>query len=295
MTKVQLPLFEDKTMLPTGKHHISYSELFEWMECSYRHKLKHIDKLDADGSTVHTAFGHALHGALEQYALTGIMPPIKDVKLEFEKAVSELLFTDKAVTVEEAKEFLNVIEPILEEAPKFLDESFPGWKLVSAEEQLFESIKGQKNKYFKGFIDLVIKVPKTKKGKTTSLSGLKGEPVSGEWVYYLLDWKTTNYGWTTEQKRSFEKHMQLVLYKHFWCSKVGIELEDVRCGFVFLRRRARKDGTRIEIMPVSVGPKAVEKALNNLHNALNQIQSGRAIKNKMSCRFCQFQNTKHCP
>lgn len=293
--KIQLPLLIDPYVLPTGKCHISYSELIDWLECSFRHKLKHIDKIELDGASIHTVFGHVLHEALEQYVLTGTMPPIEKSRLDFERGVSELLFTERAATVEEAKEFLSAIEPILQEAPKFLDEQFPGWKIVSAEDQLFEWIEGQKGKYFKGFIDLVIKVPKTKKGKITSLSGLKGETVPGEWVYWIIDWKTTNWGWRAEQKQSFEKQMQLVLYKHFWCTKMNINLEDVRCGFGFLRRTARKDGTRIDIMPVSVGPKAVEKALNHLHNALNQIQSGRAVKNKMSCRFCPYSGTINCP
>lgn len=293
--KIQLPLFEDDTILPTGKYHISYSELFDWLECSYRHKLKHIEKLDMDGPSIHTAFGHVLHGALEEYALTGQMPSVEECTLDFERRIGELFFTEKAVTVEEAKEFIECIGPILEQAPGFLDENFPGWKIVSAEEKLFEPIEGYPNKHFKGFIDLVIKVPKIKKGKTTRLSGLKGEAVPGESVYWLLDWKTTNWGWRAQQKRSFEKQMQLVLYKYFWCKKMGVDLKDARCGFAFLKRSPRKDGNRTELLPVSVGPRAVEKALTHVHSALNQIQSGRYIKNKMSCRFCPYSGTVHCP
>ena len=31
--------------LLTGKPHVSFSEIKDWVECSYRHKLIHIDKL----------------------------------------------------------------------------------------------------------------------------------------------------------------------------------------------------------------------------------------------------------
>jgi hypothetical protein len=291
----QLPLFEDETRLPTGKNHISYSELFNWMECSYHHKLKHINKIDLDGASIHTAFGHVVHGALEQYVVTGKMPNVEECIEDFKKRLGELLFTDKAVTAAEAQEFIDAMPNILEQAPKFLDEEFPGWTLVAAEEYLFEPIEGQTNKYFKGFIDLVIKVPKRRKGKITRLSGLKGETVNGEWVYWLIDWKTTNWGWRAEQKRSFEKQMQLILYKHFWCQKMNVPLKEARCGYGFLRRKPRKDGTRIDVLPISVGPTAVEKALKQLHNALNQIQNKRFIKNKMSCRFCPYAGTVHCP
>lgn len=293
--KRQLPLFEDPYVLPTGKYHISYSELTDWIECSHRHKLKHVQKINMDGPSIHTAFGHVVHAALEHYVIYKKLPPIEECLAEFREKLGELLFTEKAVTAKDAKEFLDAMPEILEQAPKFLDEEFPGWKLISAEELLFEPIEGQTNKHFKGYIDLVIKVPKKKRGKSTRLSGLKGETVPGEWVYWLIDWKTTNWGWRTEQKRSFQKQMQLVLYKHFWCQKHGIDLKDTRCGFGFLRRRPLKDGTRISVMPVSVGPKAVQKALGILHDGLNQIRTGRAVKNKMSCMWCPYKFTKHCP
>lgn len=293
--KIQLPLFEDNTILPTGKYHISFSELSDWFECSYRHKLKHVQKLNFDGPSIHTAFGHVLHGALEEYVKTGKVPSEESCIEELKQKLGELLFTEKAVTAEDAEEFIKAVAPLLEQAPRWLDKEFPGWKLVSAEEYLFEPIPGQVNKYFKGFIDLVIKVPKRKKGKSTRISGIKGEVVPGEWVYYLIDWKTTNWGWRAEQKRSFLKHMQLIFYKHFWCEKHGIDIKDARCGFAFLKRKPKKDGTRIDILPISVGPKAVEKAMGVLHNCLNQIQAGMHVKNKMSCRFCPYAGTRYCP
>jgi len=293
--KIQLPLFEDPFVLPTGKCHISYSEIVEHQNCSFKHKLKHIDKIDLDGASVHTIFGHVVHNALEEYILTGKMKPIEECKLEFEKSVSELFFTAKAITVEEAKEFLDVIEPIINGVPKYLDQEFPGWKPVAAEDKLFEPVEGQKNKYFKGFIDLIIKVPRVVKGKSTTLSGLKGVAHHNEWDYYLIDYKTTNTGWIPSQKQSFEKQMQLVFYKHFWCTKTNIPFDNVKCAFMFLRRKPTKEGKIIEHLVIDVNQTAVEKALGQLHNALNQIQQRRAFKNKMSCRFCQFSGTVHCP
>lgn len=619
--KMQLPLFVDKTSLPTGKNHISYSELMDWFECSHRHKLKHVMKLYKFDASVHTIFGHVLHSALETYVVTGKTPTAEECINEFKKKVGEILFTDRAVTAETCQEFIEAIPELLEHGPKFLDEEYPGWKLISAEEQLFEPIDGQTNIYFKGFIDLVIKVPKKKTGLKTRLSGLKGEVVPGEYVYWIIDWKgqrllapiltpngwttmgelsigqeitssegtsckvtgifplgerevyrvhlrdgtfvdvtddhlwqvfrsdgyskimttkdlqsekkyvylptlsspaqfhekydypinpyvlglllgdgtlgksvkftsadselfgnlmslapsewslgyvnndkktptqtikgaikqitllglkgshshakhipqeylfgtpeqrlslmqglldtdgwvqkgipkysttskalaegmrqltnslggvaflserrkkrkptehkeyivtvklpnglvpfrlarklnawnptpkhradrrriiriekvgrdqmqcisvsapdslyvtkdfvvthnTTNWGWQAKQKRSFQKHMQLIFYKYFWCKKHGIDLKDARAGFGFLRRRAMKDGTRVDVLPVSVGPKAVDKALKVLHDGLNQIRTGRTLKNKYNCMWCPYKFTKHCP
>jgi len=294
-SKIQLPLFEDKTMLPTGKWHISYSEIANWMDCSHMHKLKHVMKIGTDGPSIHTEFGQVIHHAMERYVLTGATPPIEECIEEFKTRLSKLLFTEKEVKSEDAQEFIDAMPGILEQTPKWLDEEFPGWKLVSAEEKLFEPIEGQTNKRFKGFIDLVIKVPKRKRGKKNRLSGIKGDIIPGQFVYYILDWKTTNWGWRTEQKRSFQKQMQIILYKHFWCTKHGIDIKDARCGFVLLRRRPAKDGNRICFLKISAGPKAVQKALENMHDAINQIQAGRAVKNKWSCRFCPYKFTKFCP
>lgn len=294
--KFQLPLFVDTTILPTNKYHISYSEFSDWFECSFRHKLKHIDKIDLDGASVHTNFGSVLHDALEQYVLTKKLPPLEETIKKLKASIGELMFTENAVSLEDAKSFVEAVEPILSQVPQWLDQEFPGWQVVSAEEELFEPIEGQKNKHFKGFIDLVIKVPKKAGGGSgTRLSSLKGEIVPGEWVYWIIDWKTTNWGWRPEQKRSFQKHMQLIFYKHFWCKKHGKDIEDVRCGFVFLKRKPTKDGSRVDILPVSVGPKAIEKAISSLHDCLNQVQARMSVKNKMSCRFCKYAGTKHCP
>ena len=265
------------------------------MDCSHMHKLKHVKKLNMDGPSIHTEFGQVMHGAMEQYVLTGTVPPLEECVAEFQERLGKLLFSEKAVDSESAQEFIDAMPGILEKTPQWLDEEFPGWKLVSAEEKLFEPIEGQVNKHFKGFIDLVIKVPKKKAGKKNRLSGLKGETVPGEYVYWILDWKTTNWGWRAEQIRSFQKQMQIILYKYFWCSKHGIDLKDARCGFVLLRRRPAKDGSRIIFLPISAGPKTVEKALTNVHDAINQIISGRAVKNKWSCRFCPYKFTVHCP
>jgi hypothetical protein len=297
--KIQLPLFVDETVLPTGKYHISYSELIDWVECSFRHKLKHIDKLGDDGATIHTIFGSILHDAMEYYTLTGKIKSSQECIAEFQKQIGEIMFSKRAASKEDAEEFMSAFAGLLEQTPKFLDERFPGWKLIAAEDYLFEPIKGQKNKRFKGFIDLVIKTPKRKtvKRKSTRLSSLKGvdEAVDGEWEYHIIDYKTTNWGWQAAQKNSVDKQMQLVLYKYFWCEKMKIPLDEVKTSFLLLKRTAMKDGSRIELVTVDVEEKDVSNAIQVLNTALNQIQKRRVVKNKMSCRFCQWSNTVQCP
>ena len=49
------------------KSHISFSELKQWRECSWRHKLIYIDKLQTFEESPHLHYGTILHDACELY------------------------------------------------------------------------------------------------------------------------------------------------------------------------------------------------------------------------------------
>ena len=50
---------------PTGKEHVSFSEIKCWKECSYRHKLSHIDKVDIFEPSPYLDFGTTVHEGCE--------------------------------------------------------------------------------------------------------------------------------------------------------------------------------------------------------------------------------------
>lgn len=320
--RIQLPLFRDPTILPTGKYHVSYSEMADWLGCSFKHKLKHVNKIMLDKPSIHTEFGQAIHDALEHFILT--REPITDEVCRataqvFRESCNKLgEVHGVVVSAQDILDFEKSIPGILKQVPPWLDQEFPGWYGFAAEHYLFESIEGQTNKHFKGFIDTVIRFPKTTSRKKRTvvqaastlpmmrLSDLvaevnpdqepQGKIPSDGFEYWVLDWKTTSWGWPADRKRDFNKQLQLVLYKHFFCRSMGLSLDQVRCGFVLLKRTPRKtDNNAVELIPVSVGPKTELKALTMLNDMVNQIQTGRTIKNRMSCRFCEFRGTTHCP
>jgi predicted RecB family nuclease len=165
-----------------------------------------------------------------------------------------------------------------DDIPAFLDNTFSNWSYVKAEELLYEEIEN-KNLNFKGFIDGIIKVPK-KRGKGN--------------LYYIIDWKTAKtYGWRREKKQDILMTAQLILYKYFWSRKHNIDMKDIRCGFVLLKRGA-KPGKVCEFVPVSVGKKSVEKALKIVNSMIYSINNKMFLKNRNSCKFCPYANTKHC-
>ena len=50
---------------PTGKPHISFSEVKIWKECSWRHKLMYVDKVDTFKPSPYLDFGTAVHEGCE--------------------------------------------------------------------------------------------------------------------------------------------------------------------------------------------------------------------------------------
>jgi len=125
----------------------------------------------------------------------------------------------------------------------------------------------------------VLKVPK-KRGKG--------------YEYWIIDWKTAGaWGWRRDKKQDLGMTAQLILYKHFWAKKHNIDLKDVRCGFVLLKRGGKK-GKVCELVKVSVGPKTYAKGVKLMRSMISSVSKGMYLKNRNSCKFCQFHQTEHC-
>lgn len=163
----------------------------------------------------------------------------------------------------------------LNEVPAFYDSTFPGWKPVTAELLLYERVEGYPH-IFKGFIDAIITAPKKKKQLT-----------------WILDVKTTSWGWSFDKKSDDLVKTQLILYKCFLSKKLNIDMKDIRCGFILLKRDA-KPGKHCELVTVSVGDKSSARALKTVGNMLASVKRGIAIKNRSSCPYCEYKNTEHC-
>jgi len=285
--------------MPTGKSHISYSEIMDWHECSFRHSLKHVQKINLDSGSIHTAFGKAIHDAAENFIRHRELPPTSEVFREFRDQLKKLDSSAQEKALKLLPEFKENLPDMISQIPEWVDLKFPGWECVDAEHLLMENIKGQEDVKFKGYIDAIIKVEKKPTKKLLKEYADKGELPPKIYEYNLIDWKTASWGWKADQKRSFEKQMQLILYKHFFAQKMNIPLNQIRCGFVLIKRLPKKDrkpSDRMELVSVSVGPKAIDNALKVLHNMINQVRLGFARKNRKHCKpFCPYAGTSHCP
>jgi hypothetical protein len=263
-------------LLPTGKPHISFSEVKLWKECSYRHNLVHIKKINLSKPSPVLAFGTAIHSAMESFLLTKEMKPeiaINALQKEWEEKKNFEEFT--TASLNQAKKDAEII---LAEVPSFFEKEFPEWEVVDAEHQLYESIDGHPNHAFKGFIDGVIKA----KGKR------------GETLYWILDHKTTARGWFREKRSDDMVKAQLALYKNYWCQKnPNVSMKDVRCGFVLLKKAA-KPGDHCELFSVSLGEVPIKRSLKVVSNMLTSVKRGVALKNRDACTWCEYKDTEHC-
>lgn len=273
---------------PTGKPHISFSEVKMWKECPYRHKLVYIDKIDTFKPSPFLDFGTAVHEGAESFLNEGKIPRekiISDIREawlkngfdnpEWIREQPDWYLRSSNVGVEKWIEWAN---NMWDEIPQFLDKTFPDWQPVMAEEELYEKVPELDIK-FKGFIDVIIKTPRK----------------NGTWKYWILDWKTASpRGWSRDKKQDFNMQAQLILYKHFWGTKKQIKMRDIGCGFILLKRGGKK-GNVCSFVDVSSGPKSLERANKLVRSMVKSVKKRFFIKNRNSCTFCDFKDTKHCP
>ena len=256
--------------------HISYSELKMWAECPRKHKLVYIDKEKGFTGNEYTAFGSSLH-ALCENAIQDLIQE-RDYDDFFDEHFDREL--DKLGPTHERRE--DLITEMRTQAkvlsPQILPtvrEKFGSFKVISVEEKLYEKIMNFSldNLVFKGYIDLVIK---TDDGK-----------------YHVIDWKTCSWGWDREKRNSKLITYQLTLYKKFFCQKHNIDPDLVETHFALLKRTAKKDN--VEIFRVTSGKRKTTSATELLHKALININRKNYIKNRLSCKGCEFYKSKLCP
>ena len=278
-------------VFPTNKPHISYSEVKNWRECPWRHKLLYIDKLGTFEASVYTEFGTAVHAGAEKYLKTKIIdvPMVHNMidgswkkhRLDHPDVVQKAIdsaadsgWTFRHFPVESWKEWATTILGDLE---TFMNENFNDWVYLAAEDELYEPIEGEEIK-FKGFIDGIIG-DVTKRGKKR---------------IWIIDWKTSGPGgWRRDKKQDFLTQAQIASYKIYWSKRENIDPKDIRCAFVLLKRES-KPGKSISLVPISVGPKMMEKTNKLVSNMVSGVKRGLLIKNRESCKFCEFRATEHC-
>tara|TARA_B100001250_G_scaffold393855_1_gene397060 strand:+ start:260 stop:1030 length:771 start_codon:yes stop_codon:yes gene_type:complete len=253
--------------------HISYSELKDWSFCAWYHKLTRIDKIDGFKGNEYTAFGSAIHSVCEKKLLQEELTEDFFVQ-ELKKNISELP-EDIDINKKLVLDMVGQGKAIIPEIEDALDDYFENYEVLAVEMPLMESIAGEEDRKFKGYIDAVVKTDDNK--------------------IHIFDWKTCSWGWNAQKRSDRLVTYQLTLYKHYFCQKMNVDPKDVETHFALLKRTAKKN--HVEFFRVTSGPKKTENALKLLKTALYNIKNHRYIKNRSSCTGgygCKFYRTEHC-
>jgi hypothetical protein len=285
--------------------------------CQWRWKLNSIDKLYHKVYGIYMDFGTALHETIELcHARNPIITDIEIAVFYFKKKF-EWLFWSNVLKYQE-KEQVRLWTPTHDENGKpnksaLRPETFleAGERVLRRFHECEELATAQVlwNEYkleepiartdgldikFKGYIDMVVKT-KSKRGET---------------ILYIIDFKTAGWGWPMDKKTDHELHYQILLYKHFFCKKHGLDPANVRTAFVLLLRAPRpvSRGSKelvkpIEFLPISAGPVSVGRAVESLNKDITQLKkrfdAGTLIKNHKNCiddwnERCPYLGTEHC-
>jgi hypothetical protein len=282
------------------KNHVSFSELKNWMDCPYRHKLIYIDKIKIDDSESHYLhYGTILHQTIENFLFTKEMKIeeavfklteawsthgfdssdyITNMKLKADSAGWNYVHGDLNNHISWAKNCLSNLKD-------FLDENFGDWEMIKVEEQLYENtihkIFLDDHLKFKGFIDAILKSKiKDKRGKIKE-------------KYWILDWKTASArGWAPDKIQDIKTWAQLAFYKKIWSNRELKDFKNIGCAFILLKKTAGKNP--LKRIDISVGPKAIEKIDKSLSQFVNMQRNKFYIKNMKNCKFCEYKNTAYC-
>ena len=221
----------------------------------------------------YTAFGTAIHYVCENAV---IQPQNNNILIKifhdkFNEEINKLTCETRPKLISDMKsQGENLIEYIL---PNLTD-VFGDYEVISVEERLLENMIEFDfvDTKFKGFIDLVIK---TTDGK-----------------YHIIDWKTCSWGWDAQRKSDPMTVYQLSFYKRYFSNKHNIDEKNIETYFALLKRTAKSN--KVEIFRVTNGPRRIKNAMQLLEKALIHINNKNYIKNRLSCKSCEYYKTKHC-
>ena len=258
------------------REYVSFSELKKWSQCPYARDLAYNKGIRLFNGNSYTAFGTAIHETIEQmYSKKGsVMAEHESVSLFRSKLEAALeSITDRLPHVE--KDFETQGENILKNFEVNFEKYFgKDFEIFSIEEELNQTLPSEISETlnFKGFIDMVVR---DKSGK-----------------YHIVDWKTCSWGWNAKKRSDPMVVYQLTFYKNFFCQKHNIDPSKVETHFGLLKRTSK--GDHLEFFHVTSGKRRIANTLAFLTKAIANISNGPAIKNRLSCKYCEYYGTEHC-
>jgi len=289
----------DKTMFKT----VSYSQYSLYNQCQHRWYLDYAQKLKTPSYTIDLTFGTSFHEVFQSYLETLYSKSEKEAnKIDFRVELSSRMIENYSKSLEEIggkhyttkemfHEYINDGVEILEWIRKKRSAYFRlrEFSLVGIETPIQSVITPEMpNVLMIGFIDLILKNEKTGK-------------------YYVIDIKTSRYGWKDKEKKDQVKVNQVLLYKKFYSEALNVPQDMVEVSFFIVRKKLYENlefpMKRVQEFIPAQGTVKVKSAYEDLAKFVKTVftPEGEYVqakydKNFESCKFCPYnKNSELCP
>ena len=279
---------------------ISYSQYSQWAVCPHKWKLNYIDELRTFKGNIHTLFGSAMHDVLQTYLTVMYNDTIKMADSlplanmllhrmkKYYKDIVEDLHGEEISTQEEMQEFyehgLAIIEWFVKKRNMYFSKK--NYELVGIEVPIEYELPNKIK--FIGYMDVVLH--DTFRDR-----------------YKIIDIKTSTMGWNKYMKADKNKTDQLLLYKQFYGAENNISTDKIDVEYFIVKRKLYEKvdfpQRRVQTFQPASGKPSINKLMNNLNQFLDEsfIDGEYNVEHtyikqpsKKNCRFCEFNQTKHC-
>jgi hypothetical protein len=280
---------------------ISFSQLQMYSECPKKWSLQYKEGFKQFTSTIHTVFGTALHEVLQHY-LTVLY---EQSRTKADQINTSEMFEDKLreeytkqyksnnkqhfSAPDELREFYEDGVEIIRDFAKNKNKHFSkrGWYLIGVEVPIVLNPHPKyPNIVYQGFLDAVLYHEPTDK-------------------IYIIDFKTSTWGWGDKEKKNEIKQFQLLLYKKYFSDHFNFSIDNIKVEFFIVKRKLRESEDfvirRIQKYSPASGKIKIKKAedamLNFIEEAFDQDgfkQVEHQPKINDNCKWCSFYKTHLC-
>ncbi len=279
------------------KQHISNSQLSTYSQCPWKWKLNYIDKVSVPDQSIHLVFGKAMHTVIQAYLETMYTVSIRVAdeldlhnmllsEMRKEYRVSLAINKGKQYTTQkQMEEFywdgMAIIDWFKKRRAMYFGKK--GYELIGVEVPLKTPIKN--NVSMVGYLDVVLKNTKTD-------------------TYYIIDLKTSTWGWKAEAKKDQLKNNQLILYKMFYAKQFDVPIENINVEFLILKRKLWEKSDfpqkRIQRHSPASGRIKQKQLIESIDKFISEAFTDDGQKDKKAtylkypskenCKWCEYKN-----
>ena len=279
---------------------VSYSQYNQWVTCPHKWKLNYIDELRQFTDNIHTMFGTSMHEVLQTYLTIMYNDTIK---------MADALPLDEMLLHRMKTNYTDIMENNGGEVfceQEDIEEFYQHGLLI------LEWFKKKRGMYFsKKHYELVgIEVPiEYKLNDGIKFIGYMDVVLHDTFRdrYKIIDIKTSTMGWNKWAKADKNKTDQLLLYKQFYGKQHDISLDKIDVEYFIVKRKLYEKvefpQRRVQTFSPANGTPSINKVMNNLNKFISEsFVDGeyniehiyRKNPSKKNCRFCEFNQSKHC-